>query len=86
LAARAFLNSQDLQLSQKEFALLLFFIQNEGKTVSGDEIYENVWRQPMIEDDTALKNALSRLRKKIENDEFQIVAVRGAGYRFEKIE
>ncbi|MDR0273077.1 MAG: response regulator transcription factor [Clostridiales bacterium] len=81
-AVRAYLNGTDMLLSQTEFALLLLFIQNENKTLTSDEIYEKVWVRPMLENDTSLKNALSRLRKKIAHSGYQISAVRGHGYCF----
>lgn len=86
MTARAYLRNTDILLTQKEFALLLLLVQNEGKALSGETIYESVWRQSMTEDANALKNAVSRLRKKMAESSYQITAVRGCGYRFEEIE
>ena len=86
LAMQAFLNGEEMKLAQKEFALLLFFVQNEGVDVISSKLFEKVWRQPMLESNNALKNAISRLRKKLIDSEYQIVAVRCLGYRFEKVE
>lgn len=79
----AHLNGEDMLLTQKEFALLLLFLQNEGKTMSAEYIYEKVWGQNMAGDIRAVKFQVSNLRKKIEGSGYAIPAVRGGGYRFE---
>jgi DNA-binding response OmpR family regulator len=79
----ALLNGVDILLTQKEFALLLLFIQNEGKTMSAEYLYEKVWGQSLNNDTRAVKLQVSNLRTKTEGSGYAIQAVRGAGYRFE---
>jgi DNA-binding response OmpR family regulator len=79
----ATLNGEDLTLSRKEFALLLFFTQNENRVLSADYLYEKVWNSPMAGDDNAIKVTLSKLRKKIRGSGYTIAAEYGEGYRFE---
>ena len=83
MASKAFLHDEDLQLTQKDFNLLLLFMQNEGKIISGEYLYEKVWNATLNENTVALKNALSRLRKKLDDSEYTISAIRGKGYLFE---
>jgi len=85
-AGQAFLDDKDMLLTQKEFSLLLLFVQNDGRAMSADYLYEKVWRHPMNEDNRALKKHLSNLRKKLEEEDcgYQIIATRGEGYCFEK--
>lgn len=83
LAGRAFLNGVDLRLTPKDFSLLRMLVQNEGKTLSKAALYEAVWKAPLAGDDTAIKTAVSRLRKKLEDSDFTIKSLRGQGYRFE---
>ncbi|MCL1941315.1 MAG: response regulator transcription factor, partial [Synergistaceae bacterium] len=68
----AFLNGEDMLLAQKEFSLLLLFVQHEGRTISSEYLYEKVWNRPMAEDDSALKNVIYRLRKKLKSGSFDI--------------
>jgi DNA-binding response OmpR family regulator len=82
LAGQAFLGGGDLLLAQKEFALLLLFSQNEGKTMSAEYIYEKVWKQPLADDDGALKNTVYKLRKKLNGSGYVIKNERGGGYGF----
>jgi DNA-binding response OmpR family regulator len=80
----AFSNGEDLLLQPKEFALLLFFVKHEGDIINTRYLYEQVWRQPMGIDTNAVKNAISRLRKKLVGSGYTITSKRGEGYSFEK--
>jgi len=81
-AVQATLSGEDLLLAQKEYSLLLLFMQNEGKTMSAEYIYEKVWAQPMIGDKNSVQTAVSKLRKKITLSGYDISIQRGQGYIF----
>lgn len=83
VAQRAYLDDEDMLLTQKEYALLLLLAQNEGRAVDTTTLYEAVWKAPMGEDANAIKIALSRLRKKLINSGLRLAADRGEGYRLE---
>ena len=80
----ATLDGADLLLSQKEFALLLIFVQNEQRFVSAEYLYEKVWKQPMAGNSNTLKTTLNRLREKIKSCGYRIEWSRGEGYCFER--
>ena len=40
----ASMEGRDLLLTQKEFALLSLFVQNQGQVISGEYLYEKVWK------------------------------------------
>ena len=82
LAGQAFLDGEDLLLSQKEFSLLLLFFQNENKILSAEFIFEKVWKAPLGEDRNTLQALISNLRKKIVMSGYGIDARRGQGYVF----
>ena len=74
-ANRAFLSGVDMLLTPKEFAILLLLAENEGQIISTNYIHETVWKQDNDSNTSiAVKNVMSRLRKKlgeeiiIEND------------------
>lgn len=79
----AYLHGEDMLLTTKEFALLLLLLQNEGRTVSKETIYEEVWGQAMGEDSQALYAVVSRLKRKMEpgKQSVRLAAVRPEGYR-----
>ena len=83
-SSEVFVNDEKRRLSQNEFSLLLLFAQNEGRLMTGANLYEQVWGQPMVDDNSAVKNTIYRLRKTLENSGCTIVFERGSGYIFEK--
>ena len=84
VSMQAFLNSKDLLLTQKEFSLLLIFVQNEDEIVSMDYLYEKVWKAPMTGDKNTVQVTVSKLRKKLESTGYDITTLRRQGYVFEK--
>jgi len=86
IANQTFLDGMDMMLTQKEFSLLLLFMQHEGRVMSAEFLYEKVWRRTMAEDDNAVKFQVSRLRGKLAGSGYTIIAKRGEGYLFKKEE
>ncbi len=85
LAFQGFFKGRDLLLTQKEFALLSCFVQNEGKSMSAEYIYEKIWRQSKVKDDTSLKNLVYKLRKKLSGSDYSITNDRNQGYSFKRL-
>jgi len=83
-SGKAFLDGEDMILSQKEYALLQLFVQNPEKVLSPEHLYEKVWGMKKIDDDSSLKNTVYRLRKKLEGSGYTIAAERGEGYMLER--
>ena len=82
MAGHAYLHGKDLLLTQKDFTLLLLFMQNENNPMSVEHLYEKIWKAPLNGNTGALKNAVSRLRIKLIDSGYTIEAVRGVGYTF----
>lgn len=79
-----------VELPSKEFALLRFFLENQGEVVSKDEIAAAVWPEYHLDTvgvtDAMIQKTISRLRKEVDapGSAFQhIESVRGQGYRFQ---
>lgn len=66
LSLRAYLGGNDLQLTPKEFALLLYMVQNKDRIVSVEQIYQNVWNLPSNRDTRLLWTHFSKIRNKLE--------------------
>lgn len=75
------------ELPPKEFDVLLFCAENQGRILTKQKIYEAVWGEPYVYDDSNIMAVISRLRKKIEeypgNPKY-LQTVKGIGYRFNK--
>jgi DNA-binding response OmpR family regulator len=84
---RAFINGEDLILTQKEFALLLVFAEYVNKTLSVEFVYEKIWKSTVGNDKRSTQKKISDLRTKLENGrcDYTINSVYGEGYCFEKI-
>ena len=81
------LQNLPVELTGKEFDLLLFLASNKGRVFTKKQIYTQVWAEEYAFDDSNIMSFISKLRKKIEpNPEqpFYIQTVRGVGYRFNK--
>ena len=79
----ATLEGTDLLLTQKEFAVLLIFVQNEEHFISAKYLYDKVWKAPIPNNNDAVKSVIKRLRAKITGSGWQITWSRGEGYAFE---
>ena len=75
------------ELPPKEFDVLLYCAENQGRILTKQQIYEHVWGEEYVYDDSNIMAIISRLRKKIEvnpgNPKY-IQTIKGIGYRFNK--
>lgn len=76
------LEGNPLDLSQKEFELLLFFIKNKGQVLSRERIITSLWGYDYDGDIRAVDSQIKRIRKKLEGK--YIKTIRGAGYKIEE--
>ena len=80
------IGDQDIKLTPKEYALLLYFIANKGKVVSKNAIAEHLWGDGVdITDDFNFIYAhIKNIRKKLmeANGKDYIRAAYGMGYKF----
>lgn len=75
-----------ITLTNKEFALLQFFMENEGQVLSRTLIASRVWDMNFDSDTNVVDVAVRRLRQKIEepfDGPMLIHTMRGVGYRCE---
>ena len=75
------------ELPPKEFDLLLYCVKHQGKILTKQQIYEEVWGEEYFYDDSNIMAIISRLRKKLEvntSSPKYIQTVKGIGYRFNK--
>ncbi len=84
---RVFLDGREVELKNKEYELLLFFMRNAGMVFDRETLYERVWGMEALGDNATVSVHINRLREKLEDDPADpryIQTVRGAGYRFRK--
>lgn len=64
-AHKLFYNGEEVIISNKEYQLILFLAENEGKEVTFEEIGMKLWKTYMDSDRRSVMVNVSRLRKKI---------------------
>lgn len=73
-----------LELPKKEFELLFKLLSYPGVIFTKNQLLEEIWGYDTDSDENTVKTHISRLRNKFEDwKEFQIVTMRGLGYKAE---
>ena len=76
---KVFDDKVEIDLTTKEFDLLMMFIKNKGIAFSREKILENVWEDNYFGSDRVVDDTLRRLRKKL--PKLNIHTIYGYGYR-----
>jgi DNA-binding response OmpR family regulator len=79
--------AETLDLSSREFDLLVYFLGHRGEVISRERLLSEVWGYPDLPLTRTVDNFVAKLRKKIELNPHQpryIMTVHGCGYRFVK--
>jgi DNA-binding response OmpR family regulator len=85
-ARRVLARGREVQLTVREFDLLLFLARNPGQAFSRDQLMEAVWNFTFYTDTSTVTVHMRRLRAKIEADPSAprwLQTVWGIGYRFQ---
>lgn len=72
-----------VELTLKEFELLVYLISNPNIAVTRVQLLEKVWGYDYFGDDRTLDTHMKSLRKKIGKYSDNIITIRRVGYRFE---
>lgn len=83
---RVYKEDHALELTGREFELLLFFAQNPNIVFSREHLFDRVWGMEAIGDLSTVTVYINKLRDKIEDNPSSpryIQTVRGVGYRFQ---
>ena len=72
---------EEIHLTSKELDLLNFLIKNNNRVCSADELKFSIWENSLEASDSALKNLLNKLRKKIGKE--SIINNSSIGYKLE---
>lgn len=76
-------NNVKVDLSTREFELLVYLMENAGIVLSKEQIFNNVWGSNYGEIGTVAVN-IKNLRSKIDKEEKYIITIWGVGYKFIK--
>lgn len=82
---QAFVAGESLDLTRREFELILLLARNQGRVMDRDSIYQGVWGYAMAHGDRSVDVFIRKLRQKLESRSpgFQYIHTHfGVGYRF----
>ena len=80
-------NDELLELTPKEFELLVYLSRNKGRVLTRDQLLSAVWNYDFVGDSRIVDVHISHLREKIEKDTrkpLYIKTIRGHGYKLEE--
>ncbi|MCI8893759.1 MAG: VanR-ABDEGLN family response regulator transcription factor [Lachnospiraceae bacterium] len=80
------LNGRELSLTPREFSILLYLCQRQGKVVSSEELFEAVWGEKYLDSNNTVMAHIARLREKLQEPARRpkyIKTVWGVGYTIE---
>ena len=79
----ASVDGQPVDLSNKEFELLTYFMENQGMALSREKILNNVWNYDYFGDARTIDTHVKKLRSKLGEKGELIKTIWGMGYKFE---
>ena len=72
-----------LELSLREYELLIYLVENENIALSRDKILNNVWNYDYYGDSRTIDSHIKKIRHKLGKRGKYIKTMRGVGYKFE---
>lgn len=86
-AKQVFFHGKELTFTVKEYELLLLLVENPGKTLSKEYLFDQIWGADSFSENQTLTVHIKMLRDKIEEEPKKpkrITTVWGVGYRYEE--
>lgn len=78
------LQGEPILLSPKEYLLLLTLVENRGRVISREQLFEQVWGADYFGGLRSIDTHINRLRIKMGAKGNAIITIRGFGYKFEE--
>ncbi len=76
-------NEEEIELTPKEFDLIVLFVSNPGRPFSRDELLDRVWKNDYEVTDRTIDTHIQRLRKKLGPAAELIQTIWGVGYKYQ---
>lgn len=84
-AHKVFINDKEIQMTTKEYELLLFLASNPNIVFTKEQLFDSIWGDEYYGDTATIPVHIQKIRKKIEKDPANpeyIETLWGTGYRF----
>ncbi len=76
-------DGKQIELSLREYELLVYLVENENIALSRDKILNNVWNYDYYGDSRTIDSHIKKIRHKLGKKGKYIKTIRGIGYKFE---
>ena len=76
-------DGKPIELSLREYELLIYLVENENIALSRDKILNNVWNYDYYGDSRTIDSHIKKIRHKLGKKGKYIKTMRGVGYKFE---
>ena len=76
-------DGKNIELSLREYELLVYLVENENIALSRDKILNNVWNYDYYGDSRTIDSHIKKIRHKLGKKGKNIKTIRGVGYKFE---
>lgn len=83
---KIYLNGSEVNVTVKEYELMLYLMENKGKVIKKEELFNAIWGYDSESEPQTLTVHIKYLREKLEENPKEpkrILTVWGVGYRFE---
>ena len=84
VAHQCYVDGQPIELSFKEYELLVYFMENQGAALSRETILNHVWNYDYYGEPRTIDTHVKKLRSKMGDAGDLIVTIRGMGYKLEQ--
>lgn len=85
LGHNVYVDDKKINLTNKEYELLLYLIKNKNIVLTREQILNNVWNMDYLGEERTIDTHIKTLRNLLGPYKNLIVTVRGVGYKFEEI-
>lgn len=75
------INQKDIILTKKEFMLLFKLLSSAGQIFTREQLMNDIWGYDSFSYERTVDTHIKRLREKIQTKDFDLVTVRGLGYK-----
>ena len=79
-----FIDGNEINLTPKEYDLLVYFIKNKGIALSREQLLNKIWNYDYFGNDRTIDTHIKMLRNNLREYRDLITTVRGMGYKFDR--
>ncbi len=78
-------DDQEISLTTKEFAILIYFLRHQGEVINQQQLYDHIFDFAEVQLSNTIEVHIKNIRKKFRDVDYEIplTTIRGSGYRLD---